>query len=102
LHVIEHVDVGLLDEHEEKKTQTQLTIYKRKYRALPTVETLLDVEVRRRLIEHVDVSFLNENNADGKALQLSTTQVLDFTVLNIDEIETLERLLAHVTVCCVV
>ena len=40
------------------------------------VEPLLDIQVRRRLVKHEDVGFLDAHHGAGKALQLPTGQVL--------------------------
>mmetsp|Transcript_20895 Transcript_20895/g.53905 ORF Transcript_20895/g.53905 Transcript_20895/m.53905 type:complete len:308 (+) Transcript_20895:927-1850(+) len=63
------------------------------------VQTLLDVEVRARLVEHVDLRVLHHDHADREALQLAARQVLDVALLHVDEVEHLEdRLLAFLRV----
>ena len=39
-----------------------------------SVEPLFDVEIRRRLVEHVHLCVLHTDHSDGKALQLSSRQ----------------------------
>ncbi|PWZ00343.1 hypothetical protein BCV70DRAFT_109253 [Testicularia cyperi] len=61
------------------------------------IETLLDIEIRRGLVEHVDVGILNARHADGKALQLTTREVLNITVEHLLEVELVDDLLFVVT-----
>jgi hypothetical protein len=61
------------------------------------VETLLNVEVRGRLVEHIDVGLLDANNSNSETLQFTTRKSLDITVQNGAELEGLNQLLLIVT-----
>lgn len=46
------------------------------------LETLLDVQIGRGLVEHVDISLLDTYCSNGEALQFSTGQEVDITIQN--------------------
>mmetsp|Transcript_30853 Transcript_30853/g.75673 ORF Transcript_30853/g.75673 Transcript_30853/m.75673 type:complete len:285 (-) Transcript_30853:192-1046(-) len=65
------------------------------------LDTLLHIQVRRRLVKHVDISLLNSHNSNGKALKLSTREILDPTQLHVLEIEKIDHhLLIVVSTLC--
>ena len=45
-----------------------------------SIQSLLDVQERRWLVEHVDVGFLNTDCADGETLQFTTREQLDISI----------------------
>ena len=49
-------------------------------------QTLLDVQVRRRLVKHVNIGELNAHNCDGETLKLPTRQGTDVAVQALAEI----------------
>ena len=51
------------------------------------VETLFHVQVRRGLVEHVDVGLRNANQCNGHALQLTTRKLVDWTSTQMLQIE---------------
>jgi len=52
-----------------------------------SLETLLDIEVGARLIEHVDISLLDAGHGDGETLQLTTGKLGDVTGEDAAEVE---------------
>mmetsp|Transcript_6980 Transcript_6980/g.7817 ORF Transcript_6980/g.7817 Transcript_6980/m.7817 type:complete len:322 (+) Transcript_6980:839-1804(+) len=51
------------------------------------LQPLSHVQVRRGLVEHVNISILNADDSDRKALQLSTRQVFDGALADIHQVE---------------
>lgn len=43
-------------------------------------QTLLDIEIRGGLVEHVDVGLLHTDGTNGESLQLTTRQESDVTI----------------------
>jgi len=50
-------------------------------------QTLLDIEKRRRLVEHVYIGLLDTDEGDGEPLQLSTGQETNITVEDVSQLE---------------
>ena len=50
-------------------------------------QSLLDIEVGRRLVEHVDIGLLNSNSSDGKTLKLTTREEVDISVHDVVQLQ---------------
>jgi hypothetical protein len=50
-------------------------------------QTLLDIEIRRRLVKHVDIGFLDANSADGKTLKFTTREQGNVSVHNVVQLQ---------------
>lgn len=57
-------------------------------------ESLLDIQVRTGLIQHVYGFLLHGDNQDGKSLELTTGQVIDVSVQKMGKIQLLEQYVA--------
>ena len=55
-------------------------------------KTLLDIEERGRLVEHVDVGLLDTHQSNGKTLQLTTGQLTDVTVEDVSQFQVVDHL----------
>jgi hypothetical protein len=64
-------------------------------------KTLLDIQERRRLVEHVDVGLLYADKGNGETLELSTRQQVDLTVEDVPEFELVDHLVkvVHLRAC---
>ena len=62
------------------------------------LEALADVEVARRLVDHVDVRLAAGADRDGKALQLAAAEVLDVAVHDLLEVELVGELVHDATI----
>ena len=51
-----------------------------------SAETLLDIQVRRRLVKHIDICLLNADETNGETLKLSTRKKRNLTVLDLIEL----------------
>ena len=60
-------------------------------------ESLLDIEVTRWLIEHVDIGLLNASHTDDKSLQFSARQLSNFSFQNVGQVEHLNGLIERIT-----
>lgn len=60
---------------------------------LGSAQSLLDIEVGRRLVEHVDVGLLDANGTNGETLKLTTRKMTNVTVHNMVELEDIGDLL---------
>lgn len=50
-------------------------------------QTLLDIEIRRRLVKHVDIGLLDANRADGKTLKFTTREQSDVSVHDVVQLQ---------------
>lgn len=51
------------------------------------VQTLFDVEVGRRLVEHEDISVLDAHHSASETLKLTTRQSLNLPIANVGQIQ---------------
>lgn len=58
-----------------------------------STQSLLDIEVRRRLVKHVDVGLLDSNGSDGKTLKLTTREEVDISVHDVVQLQDIGDLL---------
>jgi hypothetical protein len=58
-----------------------------------SAQTLLDIEVGRRLVEHVDIGLLDGNGTNGETLKLTTGQKVNVSVHNVVKFENVGDLL---------
>ncbi len=58
-----------------------------------SLETLLDIKVGRRLVEHVDIGLLDTDSSDSETLKLSTGKECDIAVHNVVELKNVTNLL---------
>ena len=56
-------------------------------------KTLLDVQERGRLVEHVHVGLLHADKGDGETLEFSTREQVDLTVEDVPQLKVVEHLL---------
>ena len=64
-----------------------------------STQTLLDIEIRGRLVEHVNIGFLDSNSSDSKTLEFTTREEVNITVHNVVQLEDIGHLF-HVTERC--
>mmetsp|Transcript_49721 Transcript_49721/g.146960 ORF Transcript_49721/g.146960 Transcript_49721/m.146960 type:complete len:280 (+) Transcript_49721:1225-2064(+) len=62
------------------------------------MKTLLHVQVRGGLIEHVHLRVLDAEDSDGEALQLSAGEVLDLALLQVGKLELLVVVVHHLLI----
>lgn len=58
-----------------------------------SAQTLLNIKVGRRLIEHVDIGLLDADGANGESLKLTTREQVDVTVHKMVQLQSLDHLL---------
>lgn len=56
-------------------------------------ETLLDIEIRGRLVKHVHIGLLDADSTNGETLKLTTGKEGDVTIHDVVELEDLGNLL---------
>lgn len=56
-------------------------------------KTLLDIEERGRLVEHVHIGLLNAYEGDGETLQLSTRKQADVSIENVSQFQLINHLI---------
>lgn len=54
---------------------------------LGRTQTLLDIEIRRRLVKHVDIGLLDANRANGKTLKFTTREQSDVSVHDVVQLQ---------------
>lgn len=52
-----------------------------------SAQTLLDIEVRGRLIEHVDIGLLDTDGTDGETLKFTTREEVDISIQDVVQLE---------------
>jgi hypothetical protein len=61
-----------------------------------STQTLLDIEIRGGLVEHIDIGFLDSNSSDSKTLEFTTREEVNITVHDVVQLEDIGNLF-HVT-----
>lgn len=59
----------------------------------PYRKTLLDIEERTWLVEHVNIGLLNNGQTNGETLQFTTRQDIDITLVDLLELENVDNLI---------
>ena len=58
-----------------------------------SVQSLLDIEVRRRLVEHVDIGFLNPHQANGEPLQFSSRKLVNIAIQDMFQFQNIKDII---------
>ena len=61
-----------------------------------SIQALLDVQIRRRLIKHEDVGLLYADHGTREALQLPSRQVLHISAFDLQDEDILHKKMIHI------